>query len=394
VRSPQSLTHRAGSVVNFCREHHLSPSIKSGGFSTAGWSTSGDVLVDMSSLSRISLTHPDEYVFGQLSSATSSAPALRSSKNDANSRRRKAEEAFDSPSPSASASKRRSSPDPCDVAESSARSNAGGHVSRSGSSAGSSSSGALASAVEQAENGTLSSASGSTGAGAGSTAGTSIHSRASGSPSEAKTDSLPAPAPALRPTLRHGANPAYVFEHERWQRHHNPPDSPSSCGNNGGSSARVQLPTSGGFTWREGQGMTSSPLPWDGSSLAGGSSGASCDAPGMPHSGASPALGHLSLAQEAAMGGQRRPKQTLAPGIYTKRALYASFGPGVGIRELDAYTSEAGKAFGAASDSKAKEKGWNNGDEGAPYFVPASAYPVGSSECSVLIVAAAMRQLG
>jgi len=114
----------------------------------------------------------------------------------------------------------------------------------------------------------------------------------------------------------------------------------------------------------------------------------------MPHSGASPALAHLSLAQEAAMGGQRWPKQTLAPGIYTERALYASFGPGVGIRELDAYTSEAGKAFGAASDSKAKEKGWNNGDEGAPYFVPASAYPVGSSECSILIVAAAMRQLG
>ena len=35
------------SIVKFCNVHNLSPSAKSGGFSTAGWSTQGDVVIDM-----------------------------------------------------------------------------------------------------------------------------------------------------------------------------------------------------------------------------------------------------------------------------------------------------------------------------------------------------------
>ncbi|CBQ69282.1 conserved hypothetical protein [Sporisorium reilianum SRZ2] len=80
----------------------------------------------------------------------------------------------------------------------------------------------------------------------------------------------------------------------------------------------------------------------------------------------------------------------LPPGVYEDRYALASFGPGVGIRGLDAFTDRAGRegAFLAALDdkSKGKERQLEESDalpplvvNGVPYHVPVSAYPVGST---------------
>ena len=80
----------------------------------------------------------------------------------------------------------------------------------------------------------------------------------------------------------------------------------------------------------------------------------------------------------------------LPPGLYQDRYALASFGPGVGIRGLDAFTDRAGREgnFLAALDekSKGKERQIDEADafpplvvNGVPYHVPVSAYPVGST---------------
>ncbi|GAC96065.1 hypothetical protein PHSY_003644 [Pseudozyma hubeiensis SY62] len=80
----------------------------------------------------------------------------------------------------------------------------------------------------------------------------------------------------------------------------------------------------------------------------------------------------------------------LPPGLYEDRYALASFGPGVGIRGLDAFTDRAGREgnFLAAQDEKAKGKGRQVEQSdvcpplvvnGVPYHVPVSAYPVGST---------------
>lgn len=80
----------------------------------------------------------------------------------------------------------------------------------------------------------------------------------------------------------------------------------------------------------------------------------------------------------------------LPPGLYQDRYALASFGPGVGIRGLDAFTDRAGREgnFLAAQDEKLKGKGRQVEQSdvfpplvvnGVPYHVPVSAYPVGST---------------
>lgn len=80
----------------------------------------------------------------------------------------------------------------------------------------------------------------------------------------------------------------------------------------------------------------------------------------------------------------------LPPGLYEDRYALASFGPGVGIRGLDAFTDQAGREgnFLAAmgEDGKGKERQVDQQDalpplvvNGVPYHVPVSAYPVGST---------------
>ncbi|SPO29747.1 uncharacterized protein UTRI_05569 [Ustilago trichophora] len=80
----------------------------------------------------------------------------------------------------------------------------------------------------------------------------------------------------------------------------------------------------------------------------------------------------------------------LPPGLYEDRYALASFGPGVGIRGLDAFTDRAGREgnFLAAMDEKSKGKERQVEDQdglpplvvnGVPYHVPVSAYPVGST---------------
>ncbi|KAI3492980.1 hypothetical protein L1887_42355 [Cichorium endivia] len=80
----------------------------------------------------------------------------------------------------------------------------------------------------------------------------------------------------------------------------------------------------------------------------------------------------------------------LPPGMYEDRYALASFGPGVGIRGLDAFTDRAGREgnFLAHMDSKSdgKKRQMDDPDalpplvvNGVPYHVPVSAYPVGST---------------
>lgn len=81
----------------------------------------------------------------------------------------------------------------------------------------------------------------------------------------------------------------------------------------------------------------------------------------------------------------------LPPGLYEDRYALASFGPGVGIRGLDAFTDRAGREgnfLAAAMDekSKGKQRQMEQPDalpplvvNGVPYHVPVSAYPVGST---------------
>lgn len=47
-------------VVLFCTKHSLSPSVKAGGYGTAGWSISGDIIIDVSKLQEVDIEVPKE----------------------------------------------------------------------------------------------------------------------------------------------------------------------------------------------------------------------------------------------------------------------------------------------------------------------------------------------
>lgn len=89
-------------------------------------------------------------------------------------------------------------------------------------------------------------------------------------------------------------------------------------------------------------------------------------------------------------GSHQQATAILSPGVYKDKYALASFGPGVGIRGLDAFTDRAGRQGNllAAMDEKNKGKsGQVEQDDpmpplvvnGVPYHVPVSAYPVGST---------------
>ena len=54
---PRQHTFRA---VIFCNKHGLSPSVKAGGYGTAGWAINGDVVIDLSKLQDIDIEPPQE----------------------------------------------------------------------------------------------------------------------------------------------------------------------------------------------------------------------------------------------------------------------------------------------------------------------------------------------
>ncbi|KAJ8509300.1 hypothetical protein ONZ45_g8515 [Pleurotus djamor] len=47
-------------IVIFCGEHGLSPSIKAGGYGTAGWAVGGDLIIDLHLLSELDIEQPNE----------------------------------------------------------------------------------------------------------------------------------------------------------------------------------------------------------------------------------------------------------------------------------------------------------------------------------------------
>ncbi|TFK65552.1 hypothetical protein BDN72DRAFT_845354 [Pluteus cervinus] len=60
-------------VIIFCNKHSLSPSIKAGGYGTAGWAINGEIIVDLSRLVEIDIEAPNED--GSFTSLKDTAPA-------------------------------------------------------------------------------------------------------------------------------------------------------------------------------------------------------------------------------------------------------------------------------------------------------------------------------
>ncbi|CDS01566.1 hypothetical protein [Sporisorium scitamineum] len=225
-------------------------------------------------------------------------------------------------------------------------------------------------------------------------------------------------------------------EHQRWHRDHRPPS--------GTPSEKIKLPE-GGFIWRSDgadAGISSvSAVPGSALSLSGEASSNELDtgrASGSGYFGAS-TLSDLQDTWPAGtwavnQDGSNDPSSTLPrfipsplnkygssspapqvpapaipynfdsrpevnhntaaailpPGLYEDCYALASFGPGVGIRGLDAFTDRAGREgnfLAAMNDkSKGKERQLEGSDvfpplvvNGVPYHVPVSAYPVGST---------------
>lgn len=47
-------------IVLFCTKHNLSPSVKAGGYGTAGWAIGGDIIIDLSKLVEVDIEPPKE----------------------------------------------------------------------------------------------------------------------------------------------------------------------------------------------------------------------------------------------------------------------------------------------------------------------------------------------
>ncbi|KAJ3534406.1 hypothetical protein NMY22_g6941 [Coprinellus aureogranulatus] len=50
--------HDVSQIVQFCSKHGLSPSVKAGGYGTAGWAVGGDIIVDLSKLIEVDIEPP------------------------------------------------------------------------------------------------------------------------------------------------------------------------------------------------------------------------------------------------------------------------------------------------------------------------------------------------
>ncbi|PWY99940.1 hypothetical protein BCV70DRAFT_175384 [Testicularia cyperi] len=111
---------------------------------------------------------------------------------------------------------------------------------------------------------------------------------------------------------------------------------------------------------------------------------------GADKSIANPSTSHPYSFEPRTDGYHNLTSSILPPGMYEDRYALASFGPGAGIRGLDAFTDKAGRDgnFLADLNDRSKGKGRAMEDEqvesplivnGVPYHVPVSAYPVGST---------------
>ncbi|CEH11873.1 fad linked oxidase domain-containing protein [Ceraceosorus bombacis] len=405
-------------TLRFCREYGLSPSIKSGGYSTAGWATSGDVLIDFQQMDDVKLLKPHglggSLTSSDLESAVKSPEPLElpsavdtPSASESPSKVRKAGDAFseiaggdasrqrilgnghENDQPIVSSSRRSESGDGTPESAEWVDKDGGADLPRTGSN-------------ESASTTSMS-----------RTDSTSVDS-GSADDHELKTGSDDAPARQTFPQLASssatasgqrigrelsldpmqarniGSGPTSTFEHERWHRHHRPPTA------SGLSAGRIHttLPQ-GAFVWRQGEDATAlnasgQPLPRNHptSQDAGPRS-----APGHEAStGATPALRSLDIDRST----QRNDFSTCAlrPGIHTDKYLLASFGPGASIPHLDAYTDKAGRV-GLISDQHTSSEAAASrlyqkaplpmpdtqfaNFTAAPYFVPSSAYPVGAA---------------
>lgn len=72
-RSPSSDLISDYRIVLFCVKHSLSPSVRAGGYGTAGWAIGGDIIIDLSKLVEVEIEapHPD----GSFTSLRDMAPA-------------------------------------------------------------------------------------------------------------------------------------------------------------------------------------------------------------------------------------------------------------------------------------------------------------------------------
>ncbi|KAK0568044.1 hypothetical protein OC861_002360 [Tilletia horrida] len=101
VTLPQT-TQDVAAILKFCIAHSLSPSVKSGGYATAGWAVQGDVVLDMSRMNAIDVIRPE--AFWAARASHSQEPKLKKAKAEmrpepvrlpsSTSRIRKADEAF------------------------------------------------------------------------------------------------------------------------------------------------------------------------------------------------------------------------------------------------------------------------------------------------------------
>ncbi|KAF8161374.1 hypothetical protein B0H34DRAFT_377906 [Crassisporium funariophilum] len=66
-------------IILFCTKHSLSPSVKAGGYGTAGWAIGGDIIIDVSKLVEVDIEVPKED--GSFTSLRDVAPANSKGKN-------------------------------------------------------------------------------------------------------------------------------------------------------------------------------------------------------------------------------------------------------------------------------------------------------------------------
>ncbi|PWN35743.1 uncharacterized protein FA14DRAFT_160770 [Meira miltonrushii] len=509
-------------TIKFCVEKNLSPSIRSGGFSTAGWSIQGDVVLDMRSMNRIKTLplaereNPKYRLNVASSSKTtidgrpniipnqsfakqdgrgraadkSNSNAFNDATNydgDGSSKRRKPE-TFNAEQINQTAREINAVIDAdsgADADEENSNDSKGSNSGRSGSDREDGEilkDAELVSSPRQTSSSSFgrSDTPNSSSAIPGSSRSESV-ARSTGTPQSNDTSSGHPSSNSATTSGENGATTTATssagadvemtddgkdsnampdlkrtqednFEYDRWKRHHRPPGQTSNRKNTINTSStsnadprsqadRLVLPTTGGFIWTAGDSSsggsslgTTRPLNSGDPVYMGGATlpdlqaaqytdpyrrgGVATDAGGYGHSGATPALHGMSLDFSDMNGGNNQngtnsvspqSEHVLKPGIHTDKFILVEFEPGVGVRDLDLYTDQAGrdgfsnslfdKQSAEMSPSSSDEKGKSrmqptnvkrgeNGlsfalDGGVPYHVPLSAYPVGSTAMTI-----------
>ncbi|UZJ56336.1 hypothetical protein CBS101457_005656 [Exobasidium rhododendri] len=413
-------------TIKFCHSHGLSPSVKSGGFSTSGWAIQGDVVLDMQLMNGVEMLSPQK--FAERKSPPEPSPLDDQSKraktdrthgmddgelddhSNKMQRTNRVESGDDAGIPQSSDSNASSSPsathDPVED---------GHQIDKLGTSVDRLMSDQIASPkqtndeenepskdrstswIDQSmDKATSSGQSESTNSLSRSSTSNGDHSAPTSGDveSEGKEEEVEAHAESAHAdndTSTHW-DPTSTFEHERWQKHHCPP---------GPSVTRARLPATGGFIWRADDAESNN----EGSSSGMGHTrildsnepvylGGSTFDELRATSGLN---GHLN---EFGIGEMRNPEEgwspnegqdTLKPGIHKDKFQLVEFGPGVTLREVDTFTESAGrtpnrrqslgkeKAVEEVENVRVGESGFDFMVKGVPYHVPLSAYPVGTT---------------